>query len=240
MIFLLTIKRKHFLSVLCFLFFTSLSFGQIRNGELQSWNDVILKYDYSEKLSVVGDAGARYYFDTHWSVFYVRPALQWRLTNSFSITGGVAFFYNLNPDYDNVNDLRIFQMAELVWPRIAGFKFHHRVMVEERWFVTKIEPTQYKVRGRYRFGVETPYYSLGGGNKSIYNIVFIEFLGDLDTNDLSPFNKYQRYTLVAGHDITDRVGMELHYQLHSILLDSGMDIQQNIVRIRLKLNLNAS
>lgn len=238
MIFLMTIKQKHFLLFLFFLFFSKLSNGQISDKEFQSWNDVILKYSFNEKLSHVGDAGARYYFDTQWSVFYARPALNWKLTDSFSLTGGAATFYNVNPEGENVNDLRIFQMGELIWPTIKGFKFHHRVMVEERWFVTKPAPTEYKVRGRYRIGLETPHYGFGSNKNSTYNFVMVEFLDDLDSNDLSPFDSFQRYTFILGHDFTNRFGLELHYQVHSILLNNGIDIQQNVLRIRLKLNLN--
>lgn len=221
------------------LFVSSVSLAQIENNELQTWNDAILKYKFNNKLYHVGDVGARYYFDTHWSVFYVRPALKWKLTNDLSLVGGVASFYNSNKEYNNIADLRIFQTVELVWPRLKGFSFHHRVMVEERWFLNESQPTEYKVRGRYRLGFVTPHYKLIGKRKTLYNELLIEFLDDLDKNDIFPFDNYQRYTFVLGNDFTERLGLELHYQAHSILLNNGIDIQQNIIRIRLKLNLNA-
>lgn len=237
--FLTTIKPKYFFLVLPILFSTGFSFAQIKNQEFQTWNDAILTYTFNDKLSHVGDLGARYYFDTHWIVFYARPALKWSITKDLSFTGGVATFCNSNKDFDNVSDLRIFQEMGLVWPRLKGFSFHHRLMVEERWFLTESQPAEYKVRGRYRLGLLTPHYKLIGKHKTIYNELLIEFLDNLDKNNFSPFDNFERYTFVIGNDFSRQVGLELHYQVHSILLNNGIDIQQNIIRIRVKLNLNA-
>ncbi|MCB0496566.1 MAG: DUF2490 domain-containing protein [Cyclobacteriaceae bacterium] len=239
MIFLVTIKSKYFLIVLL-LFVSTLSFSQVRGQEFQSWNDAILKYQFNDKLAQVGDLGARYYFDMHWSVFYIRPALQWKPTKDITLIGGVAAFYSTNPDFENILDLRVFQAVELVWPRVRGFSIHHRVMVEERWFLTDSYATEFNVRGRYRVGLATPHYKLFGEKRSTYNQLLIEFLDELDKGTILPFSKYQRYTFVIGRDFSKRVGLELHYQVHAIEVDQGIDIQQHIFRIRLKLNLNAS
>lgn len=224
---------------LVFIFQTISANAQVVDGELQTWNDVILKYKFNDKLSHVGDVGARYFFESHWSVFYIRPAIQWKINKDISLTGGVALFYNANSDYDNISDYRIFQAIEAVWPRIGEFSFHHRVMTEERWFDTENTTAQYKLRGRYRLGLFTPHYKLLSKEKINFSEVLIEFLDHLDGNNPLPFNNVQRYTLVFGHEFANKSALELHYQVHAVDVYSNFNIQQHIIRIRLKLNLNS-
>lgn len=237
MIFLKTIFIKSLFFIV--ILFSSLSAaGQIVDQDFQSWNDVILKYKFNDKLSHVGDVGARYFFGTHWSVFYIRPAIQWKINNSISLDGGVAVFYNAHSEFNNLTDYRIFQAIELVWPRLGGFSIHHRVMAEERWFVTETTSTQFKLRGRYRIALFTPNYQLFGEDKSNYNQFLVEFLDHLDNEHVLPFNNFQRYTIVFGHKFSNKIEAEVHYQLQAVELASGLDVEQHVLRIRLKINLN--
>lgn len=235
--FLKTITVKYvFFAITLFSSFATV--GQTVDQDIQLWNDVILKYKFNENISHVGDIGARYFFDTRWSVFYIRPAIQWRINNSISVAGGLAMFYNANSQNENLTDYRIFQAVELVWPRIGEFLIHHRIIVEERWFVTETIDAQFKLRGRYRIGLFTPYYKLFGTKKSNYNQFLVEFLDYLDKENMLPFSNFQRYTIVLGHNFTKKLGGELHYQLQLADATTGLDIEQHVIRIRLKLNLN--
>jgi len=235
--------RKIFLRALFFLFLFFLqknSNAQVRNQETLVWSDLTLLYNFNDKVSYVGDAGLRYNLDTHLSVLFIRPTILWKMNRNLNATAGLAYFYPLDKSISNISDVRIFQSLELIWPRYKGFALHHRVLLEERWFYEDGSNTNFKIRSRYRFSVNSPHYALFGERKSNYNHIAVEFLGMLDTNNIPPLLNRRRYLFTYGHELSKSIALELHYQLHGLQdkLVQGFELKDSIFRISVKLKLN--
>lgn len=223
-------------------FFILFASGKLFSQEIEarSWNDVTLKYKFSDKLSQVGDFGFRSSLNRECRVFYIRPGIKWQISPVVNAVGGAAFFYYDSPSFDNISDFRIYQAFNLKFPKTKYFSVTHRLMTEQRWFFENGSQTSFKLRGRYRIGLKSAKFKLLGQKSTNYFGALVEVLDNIGSEkDYLPCNGWQRYTFLVGHQFSDKVSAELHYQLHGLneTAEDNYKIIQQIFRFRLFFSL---
>lgn len=209
-----------------------------QEDDILLWMNYAVKVPVNEKLSWGGDVGARALgtsFDL--SQMLVRPALTYKIKETTSISGAVAWFGSFAQGRYSSGELRFHQELNAEWPHLNPLYFFYRVRIEERFFFYKNDlPNAFRVRLRGLMGVQTRDLTWFGSKRPIYFQTIVEGFKTLaDEEALEVFINQARFHLAFGHRISRRFRYEIHYihQGSNLLTSGGLETTQNIFRIRL-------
>ena len=206
--------------------------------ENQLWMNYVLKVPVNDRLSWGGDAGVRGTFSgLDWQQALIRPAVNYELKESVSISGALAWFGTFINQSSSINELRIHQELTAKWPDLNVVHFFYRVRVEERFFFYQRDiPNEFRVRLRGLVGMRTRDLNWFGTNRPIYLESMLEgFKTIKDEEALEILINQARLYAAFGHRISKNFRYELHYiyQGSTLFTGEGPDSSQNIFRIRL-------
>ena len=218
--------------------------GRCQEVDNQLWINFALKVPVTKNLSYGGDIGFRGFVSNYgWNQILIRPAINYKFNQMFGVAGAVAWFRTANKDIPNVNEFRIHQDFNLNWPDLGFVHLFYRIRIEERFFFYQeaLLDDSFNVRFRGLIGVESKDLNWFGKKRPIYFQAIYEGFknfGDDDAYEL--FVNQVRIHIAFGQRISKSFRYELHYiaQKSRIFSDDGINISQNIYRIRLFYTLN--
>ena len=116
----------------------------------QIWLDYNPSWTLSPKVTIGGDVGVRKVLGSHeWSRLVLRPGVDIPV-KFFTLKAGLGNFFTFSDYIDNRWEIRPYQGAGWVWPRL-GVNFDHLARLEERFdFNTVTWNSVNSLRGRYR------------------------------------------------------------------------------------------
>lgn len=226
-----------FFIIFCFDFL----YVNAQNDEIdfQTWTDFTLSYNTNVKSSIGGDVGIRGLISKNeWNQFYLRPTFQHHINPYLRLAGGLAYFYTTSNTLKNVSEIRLFQEGNLSWPDISVLQFAHRLRLEERFFFYEdnslfgiINADEFLARVRYQLAAETEDFNIL--NQKFYFQVAAEYF--LTGNKhVEPFINNNRFLIVAGHRISQKMRYELHFifQRSRVFQSDRLKTSEHIVRLR--------
>ena len=115
------------------------------------WLDYNPSYVLSPKVDLYGDIAVRTQTDSGgWWRFIVRPNARYVINETLLIAGGVGSFYTSNEEIEDRWEIRPWQGATAVWPRLP-FDLQHVLRLEQRFdFNTETWSSNSSLRLRYR------------------------------------------------------------------------------------------
>ena len=200
------------------------------------WTDISLLFPISEKINIGGDAGIRGTFTNNvWRQFYIRPQIHYELLPLLSLTGGIASFNTFNDDIGNVYEFRIFQDADLSWPKFKWVGIFHRLRLEQRFlnYQDDIE-SDFSFRGRYLIGGRSTNFSLFGGEKDFFGMAMFEPFFPLGKDVTEVLANRTRWYVALGYKVSENLRIELHYiaQRSNLLSIDDLKTTESIFRFR--------
>jgi len=203
----------------------------------QLWLNYVLSVPVNANLSWGGDAGFRSSIGNRdWNQVLIRPKVTYRFNPTWGVAGAVASFNTLNKSDQNVSEFRIHQDLNVFWPELSFLSVHFRLRIEERWFFYEDMSNDFKVRARYFIRGRSPDFLFFGGERPVYFQGSWEGFRTLaNESAVEVFIDRSRVSLVFGHRISGSFRYELHYisQRSRQFTDSGLEVSQNIYRLRL-------
>jgi hypothetical protein len=215
-----------YLKKVCFLFFILLCYNHSTLAQdtsdsdintNQGWVDMTLSKKLSERWSVGGDFGYRTSLNNNdFRQFYIRPNLNYKLSKIFNFTLGIGNFNTFSEDLFNIYEFRVYQDANLKWPKLGVFNFFHRLRFEERFFnysATTLD-ADFIFRARYLLGFKTDNFSLTGQkNWSVFLSLEHFFRLAQDSSEFLANNF--RWDSALCYQATTELRIELHYILQT-------------------------
>lgn len=204
----------------------------------QFWINYAVSIPINNKWSYGGDMGLRGFISNYnWNQILIRPNVTYKLNSIFSVSPAIAWFSTINKDIGNVNEFRIHQDVTARWPDLGFIEFFYRVRVEERFFFFEDDQIEnrFNVRLRGLIGVETNDIYLFNAKRPIYFQSIYEGFITLERSAEEVFVNQTRFHLAFGHRLSNKFRYELHYirQGSRLYVDDGININQNIYRVRL-------
>jgi len=235
-------KRVCFLLINLFLLFqtTSICAQETINSNSETseqWADMTLTKRLSEKWSFGGDFGLRTSFNNReFQQFYIRPRVNYRLTSRIDFSLGVGTFNTFRENLFNIYEFRIYQDANVKWPKLGMFNILHRIRFEERFFnySTSTLNADFIWRARYMLGVRTDRFSMGGKENWSAFLSLEPFLRLVEDSNEFLANNF-RWDTALSYQATEQLRVELHYILQTSELFNFVDtrVVEHIVRLRL-------
>ena len=207
-----------------------------KRTDFQTWTDLTLTYNKSNKFSFGGDMGTRGIIShKNWNQFYVRPTVHYKFSSLFKVSGGVGSFNTFNRNLDNSYEFRIFQDFQFAWPNLGWINFNHRFRFEERFFFYENTENVFSMRGRYLVGLKTTNFKFIGKDKNYYLNTMWEAFVPLGESATELFINNQRWYMAMGYHLTKTWQFELHYifQKSRLIAEDGFKSQESILRLRI-------
>ena len=209
---------------------------EIEDDYAEIWIDLTLDKNLSDKWTVGGDVGFRTTFnESIWKLFYLRPFVNYRFTNFFNLTGGIASFNTFSREFDNAYEFRIFQDANFEGPKWGPLNFLHRIRLEQRFFTYSGDrfENEFSFRGRYLIGFRTDPFSFGG-QKSWMGYVSLEPFIPLGGEAPEIFANNFRWNGALAYQVSENLRIELHYvfQTSEIFSSNELRTREHILRFR--------
>ena len=153
------VSRKYFLIIsLSFLFIYNNVSAQDDEPTLQTWTDLTTTHWIDENWQYMGDYGIRGIISPKdWSSIYIRPSFLYRLDEKFSIRGGLGVVYTSQEPESNTLEVRPWQGAKAVWPRLSFLIFENYARLEER-LVWDTQDSGFGATLRFRYKITGKFY----------------------------------------------------------------------------------
>jgi hypothetical protein len=215
------------------------------SADFQTWSDIATIYKFADRWRYDGDQGIRGLLsDSDFTQLYFRPSVRYRFKPWFTVHGGIRFFKTFFDDGDDTFEIGPWQGLRFVWPKIGSYAISHYLRLEERmiWQTEGQRDNDFKVRGRYQFGVRSPNYDILVKN-GIYLTGSVEMFWNLENYISDNFVNRIRYDVGAGTKVSDAWRVELHYVLQDgkEIEDIFQDLfssEEHILRLRLFYTFN--
>lgn len=205
------------------------------NSNFQVWTDFTSSVKLNEKWKTGGDIGYRIEPSTNDQIVYIRPAIKYSFNDLLNFSVGVANFNTIRSNIFNTTEFRTFQFVVLKWPNIGGFRFKHRIGLEQRFFyIENLEFDNFAHRARYYLEVKSPKFNLFSLSTPFYLLGNFELLKDVNKNDVASLFDHNRFTIGIGSAIGDKFSTEVRYKLISFIdpvLKSYVR-EVNVLRVR--------
>ena len=187
------------------------------NPAFQIWTDFNPRIQLNQKLKIVGDIGYRIEPESNAQSFILRGALRYSPNRILSLDLGLGEFITWDTEIFNSSEFRTFQFLFLNWPNLGEFKFQHRLGIEQRWFnFSDFDAKEFVHRARYRLGLKSPDFSIFGSSIPFYIKANVEFLRDLNDEEISVFIDGDRFMIGLGSLWTDKLRTELQFQIMAL------------------------
>jgi Protein of unknown function (DUF2490) len=226
---------KYLIFTLLMLMAHSASKAQSRS-EFQIWTDFTPSYKLAEQWEVGGDLGYRIQPSNGGQIAYIRPGITYKANGVVKFTVGIANFNTWGPEVFIKREIRTFQFIYISWPNIAGFKFNHRLGIEQRWFnLPQLNLKEYVNRSRYYLEVKSPEFTLFKLKSPFFVTANLEILRDIGQNELGRLLDHNRYTLGIGSQISKQFRADIRVKLINIVDPTIKNFVReiNILRVRL-------
>ena len=198
--------------------------------------DVSYFYDHSNRLSFGGDLGFRGFVSQfNWDQVYVRPAVKYFFSQSFDMTGGIAFFETWNKNAANVSEIRFFEQATITWPSFAILDVSHRFQAEQRFSSYSNSKFTlddgFATRLRYRLNFETKDFKVF--EKRIYFRLSGEIM-QLRVSADTPFVNTNRISLGMGFRANNSSRYVINYSIHRsrVLIEETLEVSAHVIRLQ--------
>lgn len=217
------------------------TFAQDRVSAI-TWGDFNYTYHLNEKLGLGGDVGMRGIITKpNWAMFYVRPAIKYRLTPFVHLAGTAGFFRTLQPTPSDMYEIRFGQEVKAEWPSFRNFYFIHRARMEERFLFYNpddvpdgFESQQENFRFRYLLSARSNYFKLSKRAEYFYLAAAAEYFIPVSENVDERFFNASRLGVGFGQELK----LNLDYQVDLIwqrsrnTLEGDFKTDEFILRLR--------
>lgn len=182
-------------------------FVSAQKFDLGSWNILNLKYNYSEKWSVFGEAQLRslkFYDQFHY--YEYKGGINYAIHKNVKLTLGAGSYQTYNEGGDfvlpkNNNEFRL-------WPQFLFFQSIEKLKIEQRYRAEfRFTSNGYRNRFRYRIGVSYPFGKEKNGNKPFQ----ISFSNEVFFTNNEPYFERNRLLFSVNYKPSKIVNIQLGY-----------------------------
>ncbi len=207
----------------------------------QIWLDYNPNFEYSERLTLYGEAGFRTIFPNEWYRFIVsanarlkiKPLFLKKGSSAQQVHGGLRIFYTWNRKQADGLEARLFQGFRVDLPDGDIFNFRHYLRLEERFEFGFDGRTTVGLRFRYQLTSRLDFlFEWTKIPKKLYFPVSIEFFFNLVGT--RQFNDVIRITPGAGYVLNEnwRVQFDLSYHNTRDGIEEGFTTNDIVFRLR--------
>ncbi|MCK5702084.1 MAG: DUF2490 domain-containing protein [Cyclobacteriaceae bacterium] len=164
------------------------------NYEKQLWAGAYFNWKLDDKWVYNQDFGYQHLYETPtFTRISLRSQINRQLAGSFSLHGGMNFFYKINEFDNNAIEIRPWVGAKLRWPYFWRFNFVHYLRFEQRFEHTfNVNDWENNFRGRYKIASNIPINHGALIDKTLYGVIAYEFFTVSFGDDV-------RFTKAATH-----------------------------------------
>jgi hypothetical protein len=210
--------------------------------DFQTWTDFTTFYHINEKWIYNGDYGIRGLVSNfNWTQAYIHPAFIYRVRAKLRFRGGVRFIFSQEADESNTFEMRPWQGIRILWPDLNFMIIDHYFRIEERLtWQTQSGSFDGNLRLRYRLEGKSANYTVRAINQTFYFLASFEIFANAGKAVEETYVNRNRLVLGVGYLISKKFFTELHYirQGSRAGSEDGFRTSENILRLRLKMNLN--
>jgi hypothetical protein len=215
-------NRKHllFFITIAVLIWSDLTIAQ--TSDLGSWNTLNIKYSYTDKISLFGEAQLRslkFYNNFHY--YEYKGGINYKVYKNVKLTLGAGSYQTYKEGGDfirpkNNDELRIWPQI-ILFQSVGALKIEQRYRAELRW-----TSNGYRNRFRYRLGVSYPF----GKERNEYKPYQLSISNELFFTDNEPYFERNRLLFAFNYkqskSTTFQVGY-LHQFDYKINDETGRD-----------------
>jgi hypothetical protein len=193
------------------------------------------KYTLNERWRILSLSGI--YFgssESNWVRLELRSGGYYQYNRDIEFFGSLRTHFTFDKE-GNQFELRPFQGAHIIWPRINYLRFRNRFIIEER-FLWSAETCDFNFLGRFRYRRET---SIPINNPSVVNNTYylrpmIEMFINLNTTDEAIQISSWKLSSVFGYRFTQKYAAEFRYEFQTTQneVDTSERDHTHIFRLR--------
>lgn len=222
----------------CFSLFNSM---KAQDNNIQTWVDYTTNNWINKDWLYYGDYGIRGTFSVdEWTQYTINPAFLLRKDKKLTYHCGMRLLYTTNKSISNTLEVRPWQGARYIWPRLDQFYFDHYLRLEERLvWQTEVNGFDFSLRGRYRLRLRTLDFLLPLIPTKFTSFVSAEVFMDLSDEIVENYVGRHRLAFGIGNYVMKDLMIELDYILQKSRKDNNSDFESvdHIFRFRIKHNL---
>jgi hypothetical protein len=193
------------------------------------------KYTLNERWRILSLSGIyRGISESNWVRLELRSGGYYQYNRDIELFGTLRTHFTFD-DEGNQFELRPFQGAHIVWPRINYIRFRNRFIIEER-FLWSADTDGFDFFGRLRYRLET---SIPLNNPSVVNNTYylrpmIEMFINLASTDESSHISNWKLSMVFGYRFTQKYAAEFRYEFQTTQndVDASERDKTHIFRLR--------
>lgn len=205
----------------------------------QAWFDLSLRIKPLKNFSVTPEIGYRTEPGIRLNQVYLRTYLSYQVHKNIKLSVWAAQFNSSKPANQRAIEVRTSQFLTLYWPNIAGFRFAHRLGLDQRFFyLPGYEMSRQVHRSRVRIGLHTPGFGIFGSSKKLYANASFEVLHNINQGETSLWIDHDWITMVLGFRMNENVNIEANILLINLLDPISMEFEREITAFRLRLKGN--
>lgn len=210
-----------------FLFFC-LSSATAWSQVTQGWTDFTVQKNVNSKFLWSVEGGPRFQANYGFYQFYTRSYLNYKLSNVFSASGGLSYFYS-SSIAGRSHEIRPWEGLRFDFKLPGRIIFMHYFRVEERSLL-RDTGNDFVFRFRYQTGLTFPIIQSVEKKMSGYIPVSFEVFEDLNK---TKFINRNRWDFGAGYSF-HKNKIEVHYlaQNGRSAREDDFDLTENIYRLR--------
>jgi hypothetical protein len=148
-----------------------------------------------------------------WTKLYVTGGGSFDKFKRFRLAGGAGSYYTIQPEVEDLFELRFWQEGAMFWPDSAGhfrrFVFAHRLRLEER--ITESDGWDFTLRLRYRLEAKLPLNTHDLKPRTWYVPVAVELFANPQDPAPEVLAARSRLSVGLGHVINKTWTLDLRY-----------------------------
>jgi len=221
------VKTRFFLSFWWLLSFSSWS----QESTNRIWLDFIPHFKVNQDLEYYGDVGYRIIPSEQIRTFVIRPSVRYHLNPWVDLTGGIGFFYEIDPNFSNLFEIRPWQGVKVHWPTFGRIGIKHYFRLEER-LLWETESWNFDpaLRFRYKLGSRIPFNE----PRTTYLSLFGEAFANVGGEEVERFRNRIRGYFGFGYRFDDTWSVEADF-IAQASRSTGLeefDLSDRIFRLR--------
>jgi hypothetical protein len=205
----------------------------------QAWFDASLKIKPTPKLTVTPEVGYRSEPAIKLNQVYLRTYLTYQVHKNVKLSVWAAHFNSWKPAKQRAIEVRTSQFVSLFWPNVAGFRFEHRLGLDQRLFYfSGYALNKYVHRSRVRLGLHTPNFALLGTSKNFYANASFEVLRNINQSETTQWVDHDWITMVVGFRMNKNLKIEANILMINLFDPIELEFEREITVFRLRLKGN--
>ncbi|ANQ51204.1 DUF2490 domain-containing protein [Flammeovirga sp. MY04] len=169
----------------------------------QLWMDLYFHLQTSERFNWLFDFGYETIFsDNYWNKIYHETSVNYHLSKTFDIKGGVAFYYHFDQAIDNRFELRPWQAVVIKFIKTDFYSLNFQIKNEQRlsWLLDKSYNFDFRLRSKL-FGSFTPFRK----HKNVYLPFVAEYFYPIRDNIPEVFHNVSKVGIGVGKRFNDQM-----------------------------------